>query len=164
MMRRRDRDGRDVWENGSAEMSRRVVTDNNLLSRAAENAENAPPELRRWERASVSLSCVCVCVCVAIHTSCAVTYLAPKASTRRFGTRRERRAKELGYFASDTFTIIVMLSPLSKIRPMVFLVPFFLFTSSASSSTRFMYSSKPCAARKRPEERSAAVSGGGDDD
>lgn len=28
MMRRRDRDGRDVRENGSAEMSRRVVTDN----------------------------------------------------------------------------------------------------------------------------------------
>ena len=44
----------------------------------------------------------------------------------------------------DTFTIIVMLSPLSKIRPTVFRVPFFLFTSSASSSTRFMYSSKPC--------------------
>jgi hypothetical protein len=35
------------------------------------------------------------------------------------------------------------LSPLSKIRPTVFFVPFFLFTSSASSSTRFMYSSKP---------------------
>jgi hypothetical protein len=27
--------------------------------------------------------------------------------------------------------------------PMVFRVPFFLFTSSASSSTRFMYSSNP---------------------
>ena len=44
----------------------------------------------------------------------------------------------------DMFTIIVMLSPLSKIRPTVFRVPFFLFTSPASSSTRFMYSSKPC--------------------
>ena len=44
----------------------------------------------------------------------------------------------------DKLTIMVMLSPLSKIRPTVFRVPFFLFTSSASSSTRFMYSSKPC--------------------
>ena len=52
----------------------------------------------------------------------------------------------------DMFTIIVMLSPLSKIRPTVFRVPFFLFTSSASSSTRFMYSSKPCdgGGRGRP--------------
>ena len=61
----------------------------------------------------------------------------------------ERRSNS--YFASDTFTIIVMLSPLSKIRPMLFLVPFFLFTSSVSSSTRFMYSSKPCA--RHGEER-----------
>lgn len=110
-----------------------------------------------------------MCVCVRV---CGYSYVVRGYVSRsegfdasiRDGTRRERRAKELGYFASDTFTIIVMLSPLSKIRPMVFLVPFFLFTSSASSSTRFMYSSKPCAARKRPEERSAAVGGGGDDD
>ena len=54
------------------------------------------------------------------------------------------------------FTIIVMLSPLSKIRPTVFRVPFFLFISSASSSTRFMYSSKPWEGRTGTSEVSDA--------
>ena len=117
MMRRRDRDGRDVRENGSAEMSRRVVRFTQRHSRQSQTlglpkmpkTENQTRSSSDAPMGSVTLArairmraplaptlgtrerfafvCVCVCVCVAIHTSRAVTYLGPVANRRVEGTR-----------------------------------------------------------------------------
>ena len=96
-MRRRDRDGRDVRENGSAEMSRRVVRENLLMgvyvAKSGLKSGVLAPELRRWERARAFVR---VCVRVCGYSYVVRGYVSRSEgfdASIRDGTRRERRAK-----------------------------------------------------------------------